>query len=579
MNADSVARWRALIDSATARMPARVVWRGVIAAHRDLPAPREVPLADRERFTALAQQCPLSERDIDALLEGRGGADDRRGRGAFYTPASLARALSERVLHDATSTPSIRDPACGGGALLLAAYDTLLARGARPEVVLQALSGWDIDPGAVEVARLRVHERAGQLERALLAPVDDPAWRCVDTLSVRPEDAPVDVVLANPPFGNAIRSTTSRSDADRERFAALYPEAATGAYDRAGLFVEWSARSASRAVGIVVPRALLAAPYASRLRRWVDSHLPLAEVLDVDTPDAFSDAAVFVAGLVLANGPADEECPGQWALRTSPWASVAAAATRIGGGSRLDDLVEVRASCAVGEAYEWRDEITEDEQAVGLKLVTSGAIDPFSIAWGDRTQRYLKRRWEHPVVARHAMSARRQAQADAHKLLVPGLSAVLEAALDEGEHVGAVATLSLTPLVAAAPALLPMLELFLNSLPARGWFLAHYGAAGLSGGSVQVTRNKLAALPTPAWMGGAEADETAGRRCLEAAEGLPILPRVHRPPLEWAPAAKERARGIAFDGRAAFAWLATACRESDERRVCAASLALLSLDR
>ena len=192
---------------------------------------------------------------IDALLEGAEVLDSRRRQGSYFTPPALAAALADATIVGATGT--VLDPACGGGALLLAALERRRALGAAAQTALAGLMGFDIDPAAVEVARLRLHARADMLGPAVAAPLDDPSWRHVDTLALPAESVAVDVVLANPPFGNAIRDDTGRDADEKARFQRDYPEASTGAYDRAGLFVEWSVRASREAVGLIVPRALL----------------------------------------------------------------------------------------------------------------------------------------------------------------------------------------------------------------------------------------------------------------------------------------------------------------------------------
>jgi hypothetical protein len=517
----------------------------------------------------------------------------RRVLGVFHTPPALATALAGATLPLAPARsdgapPRVLDPACGAGALLTAAFDELVGRGGSPGAILATLAGWDLDPVAVEVCRLRLHARAGASGAALALPWPGAtgAFRVGDTLRCVPEaliaagESP-HVILANPPFGNAIGQATAREADEQHRYRAAYPIAATGAYDRAGLFVEWAVRATTGPVGILVPRALLAAPYATALRSWVEQTKPLRDVVRVDRHDAFRDAAVHVAGLVLSSAGPDAAsmardsgiAASSWSARTSALGAAAVRAVDAASGATLADSVTLSASCAVGEAYAWRDGVAEDGMvdAPTHRLVTSGALDPLVVRWGEQAQRYLKTTYARPVVPRSVLSARRDAQARSPKVLMPGLSAVLEAAVDEsGEYVGAVATLTLMASDWPASAQVPVLRavaLYLNSALARGWFLAHFGASGLSGGSVQVTKNKLAALPMPRWVVaevGAVADRagsSAAREVEAHAAALPALSPTHAPPPGWFEASHALARGAASGidavrARAAFHALA-----------------------
>ena len=129
-------------------------------------------------------------------------SEHRKRRGAYYTGDRLAQATSERTLapllsgggRDAGSL-RICDPAMGSGAFLLAAFRTVRrATGGR---VVPELHGFDLDPLAVEVARLALWIEAGDQR----LPFERLAGRLVrgDGLR-RGETGSFDAVLGNPPW-------------------------------------------------------------------------------------------------------------------------------------------------------------------------------------------------------------------------------------------------------------------------------------------------------------------------------------------------------------------------------------------
>ena len=281
----------------------------------------------------------------------------------------------------------------------------------------------------------------------------------------------------------------------------------------------------------------------SALRTW----------LRVDDGALFRGASVYVAGISL--GPARPEAlevvelqadgaltratrdadvdPSLWAARTSPYAEVLGATQP---SRPLGELARVRASLTVGEAYPLAEHVhEEDEDAPPVRgqgalfepdtapggattrhrWITSGAIDPLAFSWGARAQRYLGRRLLRPVIDAGALPPKRAALAALPKVLLPGLSAVLEAAHDpDGAYAGAVASLSVTALEEGEAPPLPLLALYLNTASARAWYLAHYAALALAGGSVQVTANKLRAVPVPDAFWRGPRDEAEGARLL-----------------------------------------------------------------
>lgn len=141
-----------------------------------------------ERLLAVANGAQLQLADVAALREflhsldvvRRGpswqvdpGEDARKRLGAFYTPATLARAITRqatslwrRAPHD-DPIPSLVDASVGAGEFLLAALDELAS--ASPPVDRLRLArhafGFDVDPLATELALLRVARWADALDR------------------------------------------------------------------------------------------------------------------------------------------------------------------------------------------------------------------------------------------------------------------------------------------------------------------------------------------------------------------------------------------------------------------------------
>ncbi|MCB9508309.1 MAG: N-6 DNA methylase [Myxococcales bacterium] len=463
-----------------------------------------------------------AERGLVAAVEQRG----RASGAAFYTPPGVARMLVAEAMRDGPSAPTVLDPCCGAGDLLLAAAERLATGG----VGAGRLMGRDVDELAVALARWRL------LRRGLPADV-----AVADTL--REPLPPADVIVGNPPFGNAIERETARSEALSAELAARFPEAATGAYDLACVFVERALREAppGARVALVLPRAVLSAPYAARLRAWIDESHRLDALLVVEDADAFRAAAVFVVGVVVtvaarATRAGQErrsevrvvtsgavryaarhgDAPGSWAPLVSPHRPLLDAIPS--DWEPISARWEVTASAAADEAYRFASHVSESEIPGAWRLVTTGAIDPASCRWGVETQRYLGERYETPWLGRDAPSARRAALYDSPKVLVAGLSRVLEAWADlAGSAAGAVATLSCVARRSADAALLPRLAAWLNGDVARAEMLALHGAQALGGGSVQVTKGKVGGLRAPPALWAPDTDPAAARALAERA--------------------------------------------------------------
>lgn len=129
----------------------------------------------------------------EEILE-RNGSDSKSGAGQYFTPRALISTMVDVI--DPKVTESVADPACGTGGFLLAAFEHMKAQTndqrKLTDLRTKKLSGADITPLVVTLAsmNLYLHDVGAQT-----TPV-----RCMDSLEKQPEHL-VDVVLANPPFG------------------------------------------------------------------------------------------------------------------------------------------------------------------------------------------------------------------------------------------------------------------------------------------------------------------------------------------------------------------------------------------
>jgi len=137
-------------------------------------------LLPRYRLTARETTAELSDAAVDPEMLGRAfeslmAAETRRSTGAFYTPQPLIARLTGSSLAalarqgDATDLAALRvlDPACGSGAFLVHALETIaalrIARGdtrepwaVRRDVLARSIFGVDLDPMAVWLCQLRL---------------------------------------------------------------------------------------------------------------------------------------------------------------------------------------------------------------------------------------------------------------------------------------------------------------------------------------------------------------------------------------------------------------------------------------
>lgn len=459
----------------------------------------------------------------------------QRRRGLHYTPRPVADRLTAIALAGVDphpgAQPTVCDPACGGGAFVLAAARQLEALGvSRRAAVDEAVVGIDVDPVAVAVART-----------ALLLWCGDSAVRprVVEADALGRGDWPhrppagFAVVVGNPPFQNQLGSDTARSLDEAARLRDLLGDGVSGYVDTAALFLlaaTGQVRDGGRIV-LIQPQSLLAARDTVAVRRRLDALAPLEGLWVCDEP-VFA-AATRVCAPVLRVG---QSSPGstidRWrgsevmvappAARLEPgeWAPLAADLR----GTPAVVLTSAPLTAAGGATAGFRDEyyglVPHVREATGSAherpLVTSGVIEPGDCEWGRRDVRFAKARWRSPVVdlvtlrAGNVGLARWVDERLVPKVVVATQTRVVEVAVDEaGRWVPS------TPLIAvpADPDRLWHLAAALSAPPVTAWALRISGGTALAPDALKLSAAQVRQIPAPvddaAWDYGAAAFHAA----------------------------------------------------------------------
>ncbi len=428
---------------------------------------------------------PGAPEELGELLEASFDPVERQRRGAHFTPIALADELIDRALAG-HGRPSIGDPACGGGALLLAGARRLASSGEHPRQVVGRLWGADIDPLSVATteAALTLWASAPPPPGRLVvadALLDDLGWPALDA------------VVGNPPFLTPLSSHAARTAEDADRLRARFGPAVRAYTDAAGLFLLRGCHLArpGGTVAMVQPQSVLAARDAAGVR---DAIGELGRLVDVLVPtQAGFDAAVEVCAPVIEVGP-----PGH----ATRWSAHLAAAH----GVPVVDLPEDgtlgdEASTTAAFRSEYYGMVGHvHEQAdlpSGTPLVTTGLIDLGHCAWGERSARVGGRAWDRPVLDVGALEGR---AADwAHrtggpKLMVATQTRIVEVVVDEaGEWIAGVPLV----VVLAPTERLWRLAAALAAPAVSAWLLERAAGTARTPRSLKVTAALLRQVPLP----------------------------------------------------------------------------------
>jgi hypothetical protein len=528
-----------VVDRRRARELARVAAGLAAGSGIDLPGDLDLwELAGGRPTGVDPVRSPDPAAALGAALEAVLTASER-DRGAHFTPAPVADRLARLALPevDRRRPPTVCDPACGAGAVLLAAGRRLVTAGLPARTVARDLLwGADVDPLSAAVTAASLSLWSGGCAPAAGHVVGgDPLHRGHEAWEGLPHGG-FGAVVGNPPFQGQLARATVREREGSARLRERFGRSALAPYvDTAALFllaaVELAAVGAR--VVLVQPTSVVASRDASGVRAALAG---TAAPVAIWAPGGrLFDAAVHVCVPVLVVG---HRSSGEWAALVASDRGVPT--VRLVGRRRLGDVADlvagfrdeyyglvphVREGAGGGGGGGGPDDgLADRSRDQPAALVTSGLIDVGRLAWGHRPARFAKQRWHAPVVdvagvdssggrvAGYVHRVRRP------KVLVATQTRVLEAAADPGG-----AAVPITPVISVVPGAaedVPAIEALLASPVVSAWVAARTVGTGLSTGSMRPTAGLLAGLPLPdddeAWQRG-----TAGFGAWRARGGDP----------------------------------------------------------
>jgi hypothetical protein len=449
-------------------------------------------------------------RTLGQALEGR-LTDVERRRGAHYTPDDLAASVAAHALPTVCARPVV-DPACGGGALLLAAADRLVGLGAdRATVARHLLWGADVDPLATAVTEAAIALWSGGIPPVDGHMVVGDALLGDARLWPSPPIGGFGAVVANPPFQGQLARATTRGSAHQAAVRRRFGPAVAPYVDTAALFLLAGVDLAATGARVVMvqPQSSAGARDAAAVRELLGRRAGLVDLLVPDEQPFAANVDVCVP--VLEVGDHDDH---------SSWTARLAQARGVPPLGPIDGpTVGSLAGAVAGfrqHYYGLVGHVREGEPASDgaddRRLVTCGAIDVGATTWGRVPTRFARQAWCRPVVDLVSLADEHPSVADwverlrRPKVLVASQTRVVEAVVDrEGHWVPGVPVVAVVP---DDPADVDRLAAVLCAPPVAALAAARATGTGLSAGSIRMSSSLAVDLPLPvdrgAW------DEAAG---------------------------------------------------------------------
>jgi hypothetical protein len=242
----------------------------------------------------------------------------RKRTGSYFTPVEIAARVTEAALNESVTSPSICDPASGGGVFLLEAARQLAQRAQLdPRAALDHIHGVDLDPLAVAVTEAALwlwcadpHFDPAPLRQRLIS--GDALVRGWERDLLAVGQRGFDLVIGNPPWVAYAGRAAQRIDPEVRRQLARDFRSFRGYPTLQGLFVERATELApSGVIALLVPSPLADLEGYRPVRRVLGAtHAPCEPLLELGQ-DAFDGVTQPCFALIAR--------PGSGATDGRPW--------------------------------------------------------------------------------------------------------------------------------------------------------------------------------------------------------------------------------------------------------------------
>ena len=332
-----------------------------------------------------------------------------------------------------------------------------------------------------------------------------------------------DVVIGNPPYIDSEMMTKIQSEL-REVYRTSY-QSAKGNWDLFVVFIERGVQlqKENGIISYIVPNKFIGATYTKALRTMLLNYSVL-EIRDYSNVDVFKESDVYPIVFVIRKSEKQSDVS-MVVMHDLEKSSIY---NRVSAGLFYQDIFwdrffvsedqlriivkcsrfptlgwfcQIGAAATVSEAYALKEYIREHSSAVSndpfKKLINTGTIDRYESLWSKEPTRYIKSKYDAPIVFDWDLSRfsqRRFTQAQANKIIIGGMTKILECVYDEGEYIAGKSTVIV--LESGSMNLKYVLAL-LNSKLVSFWYRIYFRSLALAGGYLRIGNNEIKAIPIP----------------------------------------------------------------------------------
>ena len=332
-----------------------------------------------------------------------------------------------------------------------------------------------------------------------------------------------DVVIGNPPYIDSEMMTKIQPEL-RQTYAASY-KSAKGNWDLFIIFIERGIQLQKEhgIISYIVPNKLIGAAYAKTLREMLLNY-SILEIRDYTEVEVFKESDVYPIVFVIRKTGSkndvsmvvmeDLEEPSicnqvsvDLFYQDVLWDRFFVSEDQLRVAIKclnfpiLDRFCQISAAATVSEAYALKEYIHEYSDALPTdsfkKLINTGTIDRYQSLWSKQPTRYIKTSYNTPVVLDSdlcELSPRRFMQAQSKKIIIGGMTKILECVYDDGEYIAGKST---TIVLEKGSMNLKYVLGVLNSRLISFWYRIYFRSLALAGGYLRIGNNEIKTIPIP----------------------------------------------------------------------------------
>ena len=331
-----------------------------------------------------------------------------------------------------------------------------------------------------------------------------------------------DVVIGNPPYIDSEMMTKTQPEL-REIYKTIYQSAA-GNWDLFIIFIERGIQLQKEdgIISYIVPNTLIGAAYSKALRKILLNY-SILEIRDYSKVNVFTESDVYPLVFVLRKAEEKKDVsmvvmddfdnwsicnrvPSELFYRDIFWDRFFVSANQLGVIVKCLSLppiahfFQIGAAATVSEAYALKEYIREYSALSKnsfKKLINTGTIDRYKSLWSKKSTRYIKSSYNAPIVLNSDLrefSQRRFMQSDSKKVIIGGMTKILECVYDQGEYLAGKSTVII---LESGKMNLKYALAVLNSTLASFWYKIYFRSLAMAGGYFRIGANEIKTIPIP----------------------------------------------------------------------------------